>query len=78
MERLNDLNNNCTYELLFCLDKLGQQNIVLVLFEEGLTNRNTWTDKARYLFPSSKMYVDLSTEKAVEDNFERLIEELGK
>ena len=78
MERLNNKDNNCTVELKYCLEKIGREGVVLVTFEEGLSNRSNWNDVTKYLFSKDLVFIDLSTPEAVERNFDLLVEEIRR
>ena len=76
MQRLQNKNNNCTVELDYCLDRMGREGLILVVFEDGLQNRKDWTETARFLFSQDLMYIDFSTPEAFSQNLSKLVERI--
>ena len=77
MERLMNPNNNCTRELEHCVRRKGLENLIILLFEDGLQDYKTWSAKADFLL-GGQLYIDISSSEKLEENLSKVVEEIKK
>ena len=75
MARLENDDNNCTKEFRYCIKQKKADDIIVVLFEPGISSHDSWTSFTTYHL-SHKLYVDFSTKEKLTSNFPQLVAKL--
>ena len=73
LKRSGDMNTNCARELNSAMKK-GQENVEVVVLEEGVLDTNSWKGTVFEYYLGHKKYVDFSSEQKKKDNIEELCE----
>ena len=76
IERVDNVNTNASKEF-YCAVSKGRENVVVVLLEQCVKDRNTWFGFFKYHLGSASL-IAFSTSVAVNKNFEKFCQAIRK